>query len=546
MCQFPFDLDKTTSLDEASRLSSFHAVWLNSQYTLKWYTKFIQPALNIIRQLEMPSNTLLWPSVNVVYPPVEPLLHPSEVLPDSARSGILMIGRFFQGRQSKGHEFAIRILRNMVSSAHALEGVKLTMAGSLMHGHETWLQQLKAQARDLPVLFLVDCPPDELRRVANEASILWHLTGIDSKEEEDPASIEHFGMSVVESMSVGVIPVVMDVGGTSEIVDKTCGRLGNSVTDFILSTLEILRMPSDERQAMRDAAMQRATRFSFTRFLQQGKQLLDRGVLELSFRRTLDKIPVNDEAVKALERRPVDWIRPSYAAVIVEHRPHFALERVCKNMFTNLAPLWTMYIYHSTANEEFVRKLFGAYPHVQLRLVKQEETSVTAYNRLLTSEQFWAPLARYKRVLIFQVDSFLLRPLADQFLRYDYVGAPWCMENELARDLVESHQITEYVGNGGFSLRNPQEMLKCAALAQQYRYNAADENEDVFFVKCLAKRHKAIAPAHIAAQFSVEVPCNGSANIGMVNGVHAAWYYMSFQTYSNFLAEQAMLVTSPR
>jgi hypothetical protein len=44
----------------------------------------------------------------------------------------------------------------------------------------------------------------------------------------------------------------------------------------------------------------------------------------------------------------------------------------------------------------------------------------------------------------------------------------------------------------GLSLRNPSEMLSCINTATNY--DPANENEDLFFVKCLSKARKNIAP----------------------------------------------------
>ena len=45
------------------------------------------------------------------------------------------------------------------------------------------------------------------------------------------------------------------------------------------------------------------------------------------------------------------------------------------------------------------------------------------YNRILTDYTFWADLD-YDKVLIFQHDSLLLREGIEDFLQYDYIGAP--------------------------------------------------------------------------------------------------------------------------
>ena len=47
------------------------------------------------------------------------------------------------------------------------------------------------------------------------------------------------------------------------------------------------------------------------------------------------------------------------------------------------------------------------------------------YNRILTDPNFWLKLDNYQKVLIFQHDSMIIKPIPDYMLDYDFVGAPW-------------------------------------------------------------------------------------------------------------------------
>jgi glycosyltransferase involved in cell wall biosynthesis len=57
---------------------------------------------------------------------------------------------------------------------------------------------------------------EDLKRLYREATLFWHLCGLN---HEDPAEIEHFGMTAVEAMQNGAVPIVYDGGGLPEIVD---------------------------------------------------------------------------------------------------------------------------------------------------------------------------------------------------------------------------------------------------------------------------------------------------------------------------------------
>ena len=59
-------------------------------------------------------------------------------------------------------------------------------------------------------------PPAELKAWYGRAAIFWHLCGLG---QSDPANVEHFGMSTVEAMQNGCLPIVFDGGGQREIVE---------------------------------------------------------------------------------------------------------------------------------------------------------------------------------------------------------------------------------------------------------------------------------------------------------------------------------------
>lgn len=107
--------------------------------------------------------------------------------------------------------------------------------------------------------------------------------------------------------------------------------------------------------------------------------------------------------------------------------------------------------------------------------------------------------------LIIQHDGFILNPEAwtDEFLAYDYIGAPW---------LKKGTTNTLVVGNGGFSLRSRKlfELTKNESAIklgskEEAKYN---ENEDwvicVLYRELLEKKGITFAPPELARKFSLE------------------------------------------
>ena len=186
--------------------------------------------------------------------------------------------------------------------------------------------------------------------------------------------------------------------------------------------------------------------------------------------------------------------------VIVEPRCHERLIPVIKNfMFLLQSKGWGLIIYHSGENEEFVKKGLEGWPNVLYHKVVERNMMVHQYNDLLCSPQFWNDMVHIgsHHVLMFQVDTVLLKDTIDDFLQYDYVGAPWSVR-WLGLD----------IGNGGLSLRN---VWKCRLIAGQcprvVKTIYGDRhlgNEDVYFAWYMHHQGASLPTVETAKEFSIE------------------------------------------
>ena len=187
-----------------------------------------------------------------------------------------------------------------------------------------------------------------------------------------------------------------------------------------------------------------------------------------------------------------------YRAVIVETRcvPDFRL--IVKAHLRFVPDDYSLTVVCSETNKYYIRKeLKGIYYSeviVDLTFSEQEQkaahlVTLHQYNRLLTSIDFWNKVtdcSYANRVLMFQTDSLLLKPLNDShYVGYDGVGAKW-------KD--------GRVGNGGLSLRSVAGIYGavCSGIS-----NDGSINEDVFFCNWI-KTNRVIASAELADTFSVE------------------------------------------
>uniref|UniRef100_A0A6C0H4P9 DUF5672 domain-containing protein n=1 Tax=viral metagenome TaxID=1070528 RepID=A0A6C0H4P9_9ZZZZ len=182
--------------------------------------------------------------------------------------------------------------------------------------------------------------------------------------------------------------------------------------------------------------------------------------------------------------------------VIIEPRAHDKLIIVIKNfMYLLQKKGWGLIIFHSSENENMLKEGLKDWPNVIM--INQFERNITIYdyNVLLCSSSFWKQLLSLgcHNCLIFQLDTVLLKDNIDDFIEYDYVGAPW---DEKSQDNVFRAEI----GNGGLSLRNVSKMLYITEI-----YPIRDViSEDLYFSFNL-KLDKANLPSvEKAKNFSVE------------------------------------------
>lgn len=176
------------------------------------------------------------------------------------------------------------------------------------------------------------------------------------------------------------------------------------------------------------------------------------------------------------------------AMVIVEPRQHSDLEFVIKNT-TYFCPGWSLWIFASQANEDFVKSILGHnLSRTHIIIFTEDNITIDQYNYLLLNIRFWE-LIEAERCLIFQTDTIIRRFGINEFLGYDYIGAPWPHRNNR-------------VGNGGLSLRRRAEMI--SAISNQSRIPG--EHEDEFFSRWIYRDGStSIIPSYeTALSFSVE------------------------------------------
>lgn len=152
-----------------------------------------------------------WPiKSEIIYPPVDV----EKIKPLETKKYILSVGRFSGYLKDKKHEVLIKIFKELFETGK-INDWSLHLVGSAGEGDKEYLEALQALAEGLPVKFYPNLDYKNLVRLYGESSIYWHASGYG---EDDPTKMEHFGISIVEAMAGGCVPVVIDKGGLKEIV----------------------------------------------------------------------------------------------------------------------------------------------------------------------------------------------------------------------------------------------------------------------------------------------------------------------------------------
>lgn len=116
-----------------------------------------------------------------------------------------------------------------------------------------------------------------------------------------------------------------------------------------------------------------------------------------------------------------------------------------------------------------------------------------------------------ENALIVQHDGFILNPNTwrDDFLEYDYIGAPWLVEDWLINDYHFPKKLLgrKIVGNGGFSLRS-RKFLEVGSwlygMGKLPQTNPEDIAQCVWYRDLFEKEGIKFAPIELAEKFSIE------------------------------------------
>ena len=196
--------------------------------------------------------------------------------PESKEKIIVNVGRFGgKGRADYKHQATMLEVFRAMSDLRA-EGWQLHFAGTVLPGSgaRKQVEELAESARGVPVVFHFNASFSELRDLYRRAAIYWHATGFGSSPEIHPEKQEHFGVTTVEAMSAGAVPVAINTGGQRESV--THGANGFLWDDLDSLAEQTRRLAGDAalRARLSENAVLSSARFSRQAFGERIERLI--------------------------------------------------------------------------------------------------------------------------------------------------------------------------------------------------------------------------------------------------------------------------------
>jgi len=243
--QFPIEWVDGKSIKTRIKLFFVKKIFCNSYFT----KNFIDRKLNVKSE--------------ILYPPVD--LH---IIKNIKKENVILhVGRFdVDPHESnfKKQDVMIDIFKKMVDAG--LKNWKFKLIMGVKDRDKEKLNKLKEMSEGYPIELMGNISSNELWMYYSKAKIYWHATGYGENLQKYPEKAEHFGISTVEAMGAGCVPVVFNAGGQREIIESNkSGYLCNSMEDFIFRTSALIK---DENllKKMSAFSIKRSEVFSGNRF----------------------------------------------------------------------------------------------------------------------------------------------------------------------------------------------------------------------------------------------------------------------------------------
>ena len=218
--QQPLDKMQSNTLIEKLKIKRVNVFFCNSNYT----KSFIDKKFHL--------------KTKILFPPVK------IKSTDSKKENIILhVGRFriknVKNDDYKKQHIMVSQFKKMVDDG--FKNWKLVLAVSVNEKDIKAFEEMRDFVENYPIEFLVNKSNDALWDIYGQAKIYWHASGYGEDLKTHPEFAEHFGISTVEAMGAGAVPVVINAGGQKEIVkDAVNGFLWDTLEELQAKTLKLI------------------------------------------------------------------------------------------------------------------------------------------------------------------------------------------------------------------------------------------------------------------------------------------------------------------
>lgn len=243
-----------TNVRTKIKLSRVSQVFVNSQFTKNF----------VDRELGVDSL--------IIYPPVD--LKPRDLKKENI---ILHVGRFRVANVGvsdyKKQSVMLGVFKKMINNG--LKNWKFVIASGVRNEDLGEFEKMKKTTDGYPIEFMMNKSNDELWEIYSKAKIYWHASGFGEDLKKHPEFSEHFGISTVEAMGAGAVPVVINAGGQKEIIDAGFnGYLWDTLEELENYTLELIAEPK-KLVKMSKEVRKRADYFAGDRFCSEIQKMVN-------------------------------------------------------------------------------------------------------------------------------------------------------------------------------------------------------------------------------------------------------------------------------